>query len=174
MSSSTGAASSAAAGTPASPPDAPSLTDAVAGSSTGAAAASRFVDLAVELVEPYLFGAAKLLRGDKVYPSHSPREWLTDVHLANAHVADARPACATPVRYNYPRPLSRMQLTLQKRPAQRALHKRDSVLVQQLWRRLAGRSSPYRSKRRPMATRVATGRITFAAACLPTRQTPHS
>ena len=36
----------------------------------------------------------------------------------------------------------------------------------------AGAGSSTGSKRRPTATRAATGRITFAAACSPTRQTP--
>ena len=53
-----------------------------------------------ELPEPKLFGQARRKRTqDCAYPSGSRCEWLSDVILANAHVADERPEGRTPVRY---------------------------------------------------------------------------
>lgn len=90
----------------------------------------------IDLCEPALFGTARVQRtADSPFPSSLPCEWLSDVHLANAHAADARPKGAgmVPVRYNYPRPLSMVQSIFSQRPALRVLHEGDrgSVLIQQ-------------------------------------------
>ena len=59
----------------------------------------------IELEEPQLFGRARELRdGDCAYPSRNPQQWLSDVHLANAHAADHRWEGAL-LQLSIPRPL---------------------------------------------------------------------
>ena len=69
--------------------------------------------------------------GSCAYPSANPQEWLTDVHLANAHANDQQLIGVTPVRYNYPRPLWLMAKIFEERSALRVLQEQEQVLVQQ-------------------------------------------
>ena len=84
-----------------------------------------------KLVEPKRFGRATRLLADLAYPSSEPTQYLSDVHLANADAADARPTGRVPVRYNYPRTQSLMPSIFEERPSKRIFRLGDSVLVQQ-------------------------------------------
>ena len=72
------------------------------------------------------------MRGESTFLSNNPKEWLTDVHLANAHAADERPeGNVPPVWYNYPRPTHLVPNIFSEGPAWRVLQKCDSALIQQ-------------------------------------------
>jgi hypothetical protein len=84
------------------------------------------------LLEPALFGRARRVVGaaDCAYPSNNPYQWLSDLHLANGHLADDRPEGSIPVRYNYPRASSMVPSIFQQRPALRVLQECKSILIQ--------------------------------------------
>ena len=65
------------------------------------------------------------------YPSYTPTEWLTDIHLANGHAADERPEGRVRVRYNYPRPLDMVPHVFKQRPVLRVLLEKEDALIQQ-------------------------------------------
>ena len=79
-----------------------------------------------------MFGSARRLRSvNSAYPSADHHEHLSDVHLANVHAADEKPAGSTSVRYNYPRAAWQVPDMFAGRKAQRVLLEQKALLVQQ-------------------------------------------